>query len=158
MSYSFEQIERKAVETVCNAGLTGVIPVPLERLAGFLGFVTFEISAAKDISGAIDYEKKQIYINNVDSPQRQRFTLAHEIGHAVLHSGESVIDYRVNFDAPKERKEVEANRFAADLLMPRLEFTDVWHTRYGNITRVAAYFGVSEAAARFRAQNLGLNC
>ena len=87
---------------------------------------------------------------------RQRFTLAHELGHAVLHHGSKHIDYRRNFSAPDDPREVEANKFAAELLMPEGEFRGVWASRYADRARVAAYFGVSEDAAKYRAANLGL--
>jgi Zn-dependent peptidase ImmA (M78 family) len=58
------------------------------------------------------------------SAERQRFTIAHEIGHLVLHDlGEVHVD-KVNFrsslsSTAENVEEVEANAFAAALLMPR---------------------------------------
>ena len=69
---------------------------------------------------------------------------------------EDMVDYRLNLDAPNDPKEIEANKFAAELLMPEGEFRNVWASRRANTHRIAAYFGVSEAAARYRGANLGL--
>ena len=51
-----------------------------------------------------------IFVNNALPPDRYRFTVAHELGHLVLH------------DAPSETMENEADEFASELLMQKLEF------------------------------------
>ncbi len=149
-------LKQLAEQVAVKAGIWGQIPVPLERVADSLRLVIFAVDADANTAGAISYDERIIYINSNDPPQRQRFTLAHELGHAVLHEGENVVDYRRNLDAPDERKEVEANKFAAELLMPEDTFREVWRTRAANKTRVAACFGVSGEAVGYRAANLGL--
>ena len=144
-----EQVTRKA-------GVWGQMPVPLERIADSLRFVAFTVELDENTAGAIRYDKRTIYLNRNDPPTRQRFTYAHELGHAILHEGENIIDYRSNLELPGDRKEVEANKFAAELLMPEGEFREVWQTRRANKTRVAAHFGVSEQAVGIRVSNLGL--
>jgi Zn-dependent peptidase ImmA (M78 family) len=141
-----------------EAGVFGVYPVPLERVAQSIGFDSLAFDGEQGISGAIRYDEKKIFVNKNDPPQRQRFTLAHEIGHARLHAGDNVIDYRANIDYPEEgtEKEREANRFAANLLMPEDDFLEVWRSRSGDVKRIANYFGVSEMAAGFRMKGLGL--
>src|SRR5207245_482886 len=60
-------------------------------------------------------------------PNRQRFTIAHEIGHLLLHRGatfhvdeKSPIGFRNDRSSmATDEKEIEANQFAAELLMPR---------------------------------------
>lgn len=72
-------------------------------------------------SGQIDSENRVIYLNSMEPDVRQRFTIAHEIGHYALnHSG---ISNRLKnpediatVDIAKERS---ANQFAAELLMPK---------------------------------------
>lgn len=74
-----------------------------------------------DHSGQIDSENRVIYLNSLEIDVRQRFTIAHEIGHYALnHSG---ISNRLKnpediatVDIAKERS---ANQFAAELLMPK---------------------------------------
>lgn len=68
-------------------------------------------------------------VNSYHSSSRQRFTIAHELGHLVLHEGRPmIVDHvvRVRFNLrdgtsslATDKQEIEANRFAAELLMPR---------------------------------------
>ena len=68
-----------------------------------------------------DGESSRIVVNKVESKARQRFTLAHELGHIMLgHKGESFRrmdsgEYKETFE---RMKDVAANKFAADLIMP----------------------------------------
>ena len=66
-----------------------------------------------------------IGVNEDHHSNRQRFSIAHEIAHFVLHHGDTYIDkgYRVHFrdlesGSGTKREEMEANAFAAALLMP----------------------------------------
>lgn len=67
-----------------------------------------------------------VFVNESDPVGRQRFTAAHEFGHFVLHQGEmggaaTFADTRETVeltDDESDRHEREANRFAAELLMP----------------------------------------
>ena len=85
-----------------------------------------------DISGCLlrDREGNAIIgINSAHHENRQRFTIAHEIGHYLLHSGEPTyidrnnlerINFRSSFsDATNPIEEIQANKFAAELLMPQ---------------------------------------
>lgn len=151
---NFAEIGRKAAETARDAGVEGIFPVPLEQIAKWLGYTPLTFEGEDDLSGAIHHENKQIYVNRRHHVTRQRFTMAHEIAHAVLHADQgSILDYRKTMSSP-DRKEMEANRFAADLLMPAAAFRSVFLSRGGDMRRVAAYFGVSEEAAKFRRQNV----
>lgn len=91
-------------------------------------------------------------------PNRDRFTLAHELGHYVLHylwtdrRNERLMALRRGSD----RIEWEANWFAAAFLMPEADFCDQFKTLDGNLTSLAQYFCVSEQAAQIRAKGLGL--
>lgn len=68
-----------------------------------------------------DGESSRIVVNKVESKARQRFTLAHELGHLMLgHKGESFRcmdsgEYKETFE---RMKDAAANKFAADLIMP----------------------------------------
>ncbi len=66
-------------------------------------------------------DKFIIYYNEQKPHQRIRFTLAHELGHCLLgHINNNEITYRYNSenDGVKDLKELQANVFARDLLMP----------------------------------------
>jgi hypothetical protein len=105
-------------------------PVDVVALASDLGINVWESSSFPDsISGKIFRDPLNggptgfsIVVNASHSLNRKRFTIAHEIGHFILHrqrleSGELVDDtmYRSGVTA---KEETAANRFAADLLMP----------------------------------------
>jgi Zn-dependent peptidase ImmA (M78 family) len=156
----------KAEMLLGEKNLSGQFPIPLEALAKSIGYDTVFFNGAdpdsekiRDVSGAVDHTKKKIYINRADPLVRQRFTLAHEIGHAYLHAGdgENVIDFRRDMDGEVNVKEVEANRFAADLLMPRLQFAKIYVVAFGKVRDIARYFTVSEDAVKIRIRQLRLD-
>lgn len=93
-----------------------------------------------------------IYLPQYTSALRDRFTIAHELGHYFLHSeqGEGPI---VAYRSGSTRIEWEANWFAAALLMPRKEFSESVNLGY-NIARLASQFGVSQEAAKVRKEVL----
>ena len=109
------------------------IPVDLDKLARTLGLSVVRKPMPDDISGEITRFGEDSYIIAINSTHpmtRQRFTLAHELGHYVLHRyllGNGVTDnkaYRAVPGGPHSNpnitngEETEANRFAASLLMP----------------------------------------
>lgn len=81
------------------------------------------------------------------SGDRDRFTIAHELGHLILHS----------FRKSSEQ-ELEANRFAGALLFPRERAEDLVseHTTLSQMQRIKAVFGISIQAIIMRASDLGL--
>ncbi|MDD4412471.1 MAG: ImmA/IrrE family metallo-endopeptidase [Patescibacteria group bacterium] len=108
------------------------VPVDIESIAKSMGIDVTKIEFSKDeISGAIKMKGKQgnpiIAINQNHCIERQRFTIAHEIGHFVLHSIDNMhIDsagvYFRDSNASSSTtnlKEAQANQFAAEILMPR---------------------------------------
>lgn len=153
---SFAQIKLEAARVAREAGVEGIIPVPLETIAYSLGFQSLAFDGDDNLAGAIEHSSKRIFVNSKHHPTRQRFTLAHELGHAVFHAGQNLIDYRKNIDGPTDRKEVEANVFASNLLMPDELFREAWATRSGSFTRMGALFGVSPQAAQIKAKTIGL--
>ena len=63
--------------------------------------------------------KKIIYYNPTESEIRQRFTLAHELGHHLLGHTRYKNEYRDNFtEKPDNLFDIEANLFAVEILMP----------------------------------------
>lgn len=87
------------------------------------GFCELNHSASKDESSeySTNEETRVIRINMYEPLVRQRFTIAHEIGHILLrHEGISYRDtsYTIYKDLIERMSEVSANAFAAELLMP----------------------------------------
>ena len=116
--------EKEAIEVLADFGVSEA-PVPVEQIARKLGAqITYE-SFEGEISGMLYRAQGAavIGVNSRHAPTRQRFTVAHEIGHFLMHKGQPVfIDrfVRVNWrDGESGREEVQANAFAAELLMPR---------------------------------------
>lgn len=109
------------------------VPVRVEDIPQKLGLEYKEVYLSNEISGMIECTdlRFSIRINASDPKTRKRFTLAHELGHYMLHRhliGDGLDDDRAyrSTEAGKyhnthigPREETEANRFAASLLMPR---------------------------------------
>ncbi len=106
-------------------------PVDVEHIASSLGARVIYTAMDDDHCGMIFKEGEEyiIGVNSLHSRNRQRFTIAHEIGHLCLHKDkidgvhiDSAFAERLNRDARSsqgnDRIEVEANRFAAELLVP----------------------------------------
>lgn len=118
-----------ATELLDEIGNPG-IPVPVERIARNLGVQVRYAPLDGDISG-MAYIKdgvRIIGVNNLHHANRQRFTLAHELGHLVLHPNE--LAQRLHLDRGSLHRdgrssrgedplEISANAFASELLMPR---------------------------------------
>ncbi len=107
-----------------------------------------------------------IEVNADDPPNRRRFTIAHEVGHAVLHllnkSHETISDtarelYRLSSIEPgTDPREIEANQFAAALLMPE-DMVRRYHATEKDTYQLARVFNVSEDALAYRLKNLNLS-
>lgn len=107
-------------------------PVKLEKVARHLDVQIVEKSMSDEDCGFvyIDGNRAVIGINSIHPDNRRRFTLAHEIGHLVMHKeylwGDIHLDKKFSqkllrdgrSSTGEDFKEVQANRFAAELLMP----------------------------------------
>jgi Zn-dependent peptidase ImmA (M78 family) len=146
------------------------IPVNLHALARQLGIEVRHTPLDDELSGYIhkDDGRWRIVVNALHADTRQRFTLAHEIGHYMLHrhhmahGTNDTRQYRPRTDsefyssAIERRHEREANQFAAGLLMPKnLVATARRETGVNDPSRLARLFGVSPAAMEIRMDNLG---
>jgi len=152
--------------------------VAIDRVAQHLNLRTAGTGFEDDISGILVAEKNRAAIgyNAMHAPVRQRFTIAHEIGHYVLHVlnvktpphsrlfVDRYVVYRRGEDSAtgNDQEEVEANTFAAALLMPeRLVREDIKKHRFDlddedDLSALARHFNVSASAMSNRLANLGL--
>lgn len=95
-----------------------------------------------------------IFISPVTGNLRDRFTIAHELGHYVLHSKCGSTPLNVNREG-SNRAEWEANWFAAALLMPESDFRQKVEEMKSD-SELAYHFGVSKQAVRVRKSALGI--
>jgi Zn-dependent peptidase ImmA (M78 family) len=112
----------------------------------------------QEVSGFLDFEGPTIYVNTEDSPARQMFTVAHELGHFLLHKGRNVkVLPRLLAPSDKNDTEREANCFAANMLVPEsmLRKTMELYTLSPNdVSALAILFGVSKEFMSFRLQHV----
>lgn len=171
---NLEEIEKKASELLDLYELNQV-PVNLYELCNRLNIsisnTKFKEFENDYIVGAIkkdDNGNVKIYINKEDSLNRNRFTIAHELGHYSLghigNNGQRMTlarrdGYNTNNDIEKQ-----ANQFAAALLMNekkvRKEYEELKKLKVSISTVInilSRLFGVSEQAMKFRLKNLELN-
>lgn len=108
-----------------------------------------------------------IYLPSVTSSVRDRFTVAHELGHLFIHfplvanrfpgAGMYATRWVDESDPNLVRAEWEANWFAAAFLMPGEIFKSLFRGAGGSIEALSIQFGVSTKAAEIRASTLGLS-
>lgn len=140
------------------------LPVNVVLLAQRCGVRVVTLALTDALSGAIlEFEDGPVIaVNNEQVPGRQRFTVAHELGHHLLrHHDRFHVDVAASTEVGEPPghnwlHEREANEFAADLLMPAAMIRRFASPEVS--TRdLADAFGVSPIAMSYRLQNLGLS-
>jgi Zn-dependent peptidase ImmA (M78 family) len=124
-------------------------PVDIKRVIEALG-ARVEFVPNPGWSGALtqDADAATVWINSDESPLRQRFTMAHECAHLLLHEGNLFRDG--NYWSDGSQKEVEANKYAADLLMPLAWVAELGVPCNFDSANLCRQFGVSSAAMEIR--------
>lgn len=147
-------------------------PIPIEKIARLCGAQLRYVPFEGELSGMLFQVEEQIIIgiNALHSKTRQRFTIAHELGHLQLHSDAPLhVDrnFRVHLRDERssqaiDQSEIEANAFAAELLMPAdmikrdLNGQEVVDYEDDELIRgLAENYRVSLQAMIFRLTNLG---
>lgn len=172
MTARFSLAKRKARELLRSGGVRKA-PVPIDKLARVAGARIHYEPFDGQVSGMVHRQTDGLAIIGVNSAHsigRQRFTIAHEIGHLVLHEDENFhVDEKSPIGFRNEESslaikdtEIEANQFAAELLMPveflqkeieslpdNMEAEDAVH-------ELADRFQVSDQAMTVRLTSLGV--
>jgi Zn-dependent peptidase ImmA (M78 family) len=167
-------LERKTSELLAKHGVAGP-PVSVERVAQGEGVCIARRPFEGDLSGMLYREPKGptvIAVNSRSAATRQRFTIAHEIAHLLLHESTLQVDRPISVRFRDERSglavdqdEIAANQFAAALLMPQewvLTDADRLLGRRPTLSdeavvqELAERYAVSRQAMEFRLANLGL--
>ncbi|MFI5161229.1 MAG: ImmA/IrrE family metallo-endopeptidase [Sphingobacteriales bacterium] len=148
--------------------------IPIEKIAKDLGVAIVETDLGSEISGmlVINGNDAVIALNPMQSAERKRFTIAHELGHFILHKESNsnvfvdrdfIVKYRSNkpYSELEIRQEQEANAFAASILMPQeLIMTELAKTEAQSesevINTLATSFDVSVPAMTYRLVNLNV--
>lgn len=109
--------------TIYSAPLIPVLEIAQQNGANVV-FTDFA-KRSELVSGYCDFRNARLYVNCRDIPQRQSFAIAHELGHWLIHKGIFLNDPEAYSFLPRFNKtdssnalEREANRFAANLLVP----------------------------------------
>lgn len=167
-----EQEARLLLEETC----LGDVPVDVEAIAEALGIVIRYVEEPSPVSGVLvqdDNGSPIIGVNYNHHPNRRRFTIAHELGHYRLHRGKRnmFVDREVFrrdevSSLAVDRLEIEANAFAASLLMPEDELLADAERAIRRLgpkpdaerlsKNLARQYSVSKQAMSFRLANLGI--
>lgn len=136
------------------------VPVKLSGLAKALGLRVLSSTLPSGISGEIRPSPNGfvVSVNRHDSARRQRFTVAHEIAHFLLHRdqiGSGISDDVLYRSSLSDTREAEANRLAAEILLPREKLDHELQALPGLnqeelISSLATSFEVSEVAMKIR--------
>lgn len=154
----------ESVAQQLNFDPTDDIAEAVKRLGGKIRYETTLLEDPSHTGSLFvdDEEQFEIVVPMHTSPTRDRFTIAHELGHYIVHY---LWPRQANANLPKKMKalrkdsdrvEWEANWFAASFLMPRARFDEAFRACNGNLDILSATFGVSRPAAEVRARSLGL--
>lgn len=151
-------------------------PVDIE---GIIQYLDIEIDTKPNfkkmkVLGSININNSKpiIWVNRMANQmeERKRFTLAHELGHYMLHiaplthweNTTGFSDNKIGFNRDDEwnHEEMEANGFAAQLLMPseyvKKEFEELSGSSIQKLEKLASIFYVSKLAMKYRLETLGL--
>jgi Zn-dependent peptidase ImmA (M78 family) len=167
-------IRSLAEKLLVNNGVRSA-PVPLEKIAASLRVKVQKTAAEDDLSGFLYRDRKKktaiIGVNASQHENRQNFTVAHELGHFLLHDFDDVhVDRQfkvwLRSDTSSQGtnfEEREANLFAAELLMPaRFLERDVEEVGAFDVVTedaiktLADKYSVSPQAMTFRLAYLGV--
>lgn len=171
---SLAAVRRKAEALVAAHGIDAP-PVPVEEIAKRLGLQVVRADLGPDVSGILVWDGPSAYVcvKRTESPARRRFSIGHEIGHFTLKHrfeggshvhvdrGNLVIQRGPSSSTGLSRVEVEANQFAAALLMPEALIRSELAKLGGElltdrkVAELAKRFEVSGQAMTIRLSHLG---
>ena len=170
-SFIAEATIRQKARDLLDAADVRHPPVPTDSIADAAGVRVVTDRLSGELSGLLRVLDgvPTIVVNSAHGSARRRFTIAHELGHLRLHQDGEGSQMFVDRDfvfrrgqkaaAGSEREEIQANMFAAELLMPTdWLIQDAGETDIDDdaVARLAQRYGVSQAAMAFRLANLGL--
>jgi len=162
----WDRVKKEAAKILREFDITKppIDPEVIARALGVdVGYANFKADIAEKISGFIRFEPLQIIVNKAISPNRKIFTIAHEMGHYLLHRDYArSANYQVlprkneySSEEGKPEEEQEADCFAAELLMPACMVKE--YRDYATLSELARIFAVSDKAMLNRLKSLRLS-
>ncbi|MDP8967844.1 MAG: ImmA/IrrE family metallo-endopeptidase, partial [Actinomycetota bacterium] len=157
---------KRARETRALAGLPDEAPVAclLTFVERELGVPVIVARLHEGVAGCCwrDGDRVVLWVNGAQPVVRQRFTLAHELGHVRCGhvAGVAVDTYATLAGHTTDSLEVQANAFAAELLAPAVGVRALVAGREPTLEDVvltAARYGISAIAALYRLDTLGFS-
>lgn len=158
------RIAREKAHNIISMFRITELPINIVKVANLLGFKILPFDFPETMSGVIKIEgtKKVIAVNKNMPEVRQRFTIAHELGHYLSgHSNFSdekirFVDPDKKYLDPQHRDEEEADEFAAELLMPEFMVKKDALENKLSASELAKKYNVSEQAMWLQLINLKL--
>jgi Zn-dependent peptidase ImmA (M78 family) len=156
--------DRFAEQLITELGISKPSEIDLEAIALVLG-VSVKYARLDSCEALIvgHGDRAIATINNSSMPERQRFSLGHELGHWHHHKGKTLYCMQDDIESGSEKaKETEliADRYASSLLMPSSIFKNSLSTRkkitWAVIREVAKEFGCSPLATVLRIIDLNV--
>lgn len=161
-----------SAESLLNNFWDGVLPVNVVLIAKMLGisihYGLFDNQESNPLEygavGAVRFIDgvPVILIDNMQSPEKTRFVIAHEIAHCVLHhdivrqKGLVDRDKTINVAGVQiDTRESEANKFALSLLMPKSSIDALLSAGVTKVEQMALYFYLPVDIVLYRLKNLG---
>jgi Zn-dependent peptidase ImmA (M78 family) len=169
-----DSIEAKAQALLDSFGIQ-TVPISVEKIAKAMGARLQYSPLDEELSGMIFIKDgiPIIGVNSLHHPNRQRFTVAHELAHLHLHRdhisrnvhvdkrfAESMLRRDAAASTGTEQLEIDANQFAAALLMPKARLEELLAVTQLDIEdeqaleHLAKKFKVSKATLQYRIRNL----
>jgi Zn-dependent peptidase ImmA (M78 family) len=166
---------RAAALAFLDEGNISSPPVPVEQIA-----VAHEIQIVRSYADSTESgfllragQRTVLGVNSRYSPQRQRFIIAHALGHWRLHHNmRLIVDHSVSglsrcdriSSNPSDTQEIEANQFVAELLIPSRFVTEALEvimtagvgSRTDVVAGLATQFDVGTETMSWRLTNLGV--
>lgn len=146
---------RREAQKLRDLSWDGKFPVDLTPLVHELGAELYTADLGTDLSGVVSKDPKgpaRIVVNSRHVGRRNRFTIAHELGHVVERKNVAQDD-EYSFEEYRGRAydlhEFFADEFAGELLMPAFAVRDLAATG-ATPERIAEYFDVSIDAVKKR--------
>ena len=162
---NYTQARKKAAEVLKNFGVKEP-PIDPEDIAESIGidvvYASFDTPVSDSISGFIDFsegtDNVRIVVNDEISPKRKNFTIAHELGHYLLHQdyaqgeGYQILPRSNIHGTTKPDVEKEADAFAAALLAPKSMIER--YRPIASLPEMSKIFVASEEMLRWRIHNI----